>query len=138
MISEGLIKLDFIAQIGKEQFERLAKRQIQILEARRGTLTDKRFDVDKLISDVRGRQMSITATGEGLMFEFQVLKKLRFADMKKHGNAKVYNRPLWGIVFGKRYSLMTRLQTEFTENTRDMIYNQLHDAVTSDTTKIVL
>ena len=127
MITDGAIKTEFILQVSMEEFARFKAEQLQILENKRGVLTEKHFDVDKLISDVMNRQMNVSSSSSGITFEFQVLKKLRFADMKKLGNAKVYNRPLWGIIFGQKYSLMTRLRSEYIEQTHDAIYNQLKE-----------
>lgn len=136
MISEELLKYEFIARIGKEEFARLAAEQISILEDKRSilsgeyftstgkTIKRKGFDVDALISDVRNRKFNVSKTQNGLSISFDVLKKLRFADMKKLGNAQVYNKPLWGIIFGKRYSLLTRLQSEWTNNVRQKIIRE--------------
>jgi hypothetical protein len=138
MIMDKLVKQEFITRIAKEEFTRLAAEQIEILESKRGTLTAKHFNVDELIDDVRNRQMSVTQSNGGVMFSFQVLKKLRFADMKKLGNAKVYNRPLWGIIFGKRYSLMTRLQAEFTEKTGNAIKQNLSENLKENEVNLIL
>ena len=136
MLSESIIKTDFISTTGKWGFDKLKKEQISILESSRGTLSAKRFDVNELIDDVINRRMNISQSGNGVTFIFKVLKKLRFADMKKLGNAKVYNRPMWGIIFGEKDSVVTRIKYDFTEKTRDDIYQKLHKEFESENIKI--
>jgi hypothetical protein len=138
MISDSIVKQAFITEIANEEFARLRTEQISRLEGKRGTLTKKHFNVDELISDVRNRQMNVMPTNSGITFQFEVLKKLRFADMKKLGNAKVYNKPLWGIIFGEKYSMLTRLKYEFTEETRDKIFEQIKQNLKNEESNINL
>ena len=60
--------------------------------------------------------------------------RLRFADMKRLGdkkgpNAAVYNRPTWGVFFGRDDSIRTRLQTGIGDSIRKTVLNQLRQAI---------
>ena len=124
MITDNFAKRDFLVRSTKSYLDKLQSEQVTILEERRGTLTAKHFNVDELIDDVKNRRMDVDANFRGVTFKFEVLKKLRFADMKNLGNAKVYNCPLWGIIFGQKQSLMT-----------DLKYGTMNEALLAGTTQ---
>jgi hypothetical protein len=124
MITDDFTKRDFLVRSTRFYLDKLQSEQVTILEERRGTLMSKHFNVDELIDDVKNRRMDVDANFRGVTFKFEVLKKLRFADMKNLGNAKVYNRPLWGIIFGQKQSLMT-----------DLKYGTMNEALFAGTTQ---
>ena len=41
---------------------------------------------------------SITGSGSGISANAQYPTYLRFLDMKRLGNSRIYNRPVWGIL----------------------------------------
>ena len=128
MVSDSIVKNEFISRTVAAGLKELQTEQINILEGKRGDLMMHHFDVDALIKDVASRRMEVSGNGGGVMFSFKISRKLRYADIKRLGNAKVYNKPLWGIIFGSRDSVMTRLQYEFTEEIRNAITKELEEA----------
>lgn len=84
-----------------------------------------------------GRSLStmavrVSKTGGGAILHFDYLMDLRFLDMKetKHGKKKiygpVYNKPLWGYVYGYifgtlRWGLTKKVQAEIFDEIRESI-----------------
>ena len=125
-----IIKKQFVVNQMQEMLDRLKKIQLQVLEDKREELTQHRFNVDELIEGVISSYLGLTKNGD-LMYTMSVQKKLRFADMKKHGNARVYNRPLWGVIFGKYDSLRTRLRDGYSQEIEDELKKKLREAFPS-------
>lgn len=125
MISDSIVKNEFITRTVTAGLKELQSEQINILEGKRGDLMMHHFDVDALIKDVASRRMNVSESNGGVMFSFKISRKLRYADIKRLGNAKVYNKPLWGIIFGSKDSVMTRLQYDFTEEVKNSISEEL-------------
>lgn len=47
---------------------------------------------------------SITSTGSGISAKAQYPTYLRFLDMKRLGNYRIYNRPVWGILYKETFN----------------------------------
>lgn len=136
MISDSIIKTEFISRVVTAGLRELQTEQINILEDKRGDLMMKHWDVNALIKDVATRRLEVSGNGNDVMFSFKISRKLRYADMKRLGNAKVYNKPLWGIIFGSKDSVKTRLQYELTEEVRQRLNDELQDASPSITIQV--
>lgn len=59
---------------------------------------------------------------------------IRFLDMRDKGNHRIYNRPIWGVVYKE---IIPELQYGYTEQARRQIYNDLLRAVGADEKKLV-
>ena len=44
---------------------------------------------------------SISQSGQGVVTEIKYPKYVRFLDMKRYGNKRIYNRPIWGVLYGE-------------------------------------
>lgn len=49
---------------------------------------------------------------------------IRFLDMKKHGNFKIYNRQIWGILYGETFR---NIRYEFNQEVRDWVDKHLRE-----------
>ncbi len=47
---------------------------------------------------------SITGSGSGISTKAQYPTYLRFLDMKRLGNYRIYNRPVWGILYKETFN----------------------------------
>lgn len=47
---------------------------------------------------------SITGSGSGISAKAQYPTYLRFLDMKRLGNYRIYNRPVWGILYKETFN----------------------------------
>lgn len=47
---------------------------------------------------------SITGSGSGILANAQYPTYLRFLDMKRLGNYRIYNRPVWGILYKETFN----------------------------------
>ena len=47
---------------------------------------------------------SITGSGSGISEKAQYPTYLRFLDMKRLGNYRIYNRPVWGILYKETFN----------------------------------
>jgi len=49
---------------------------------------------------------------------------IRFLDMKEHGNFKIYNRQIWGILYGETFR---NIRYEFNQEVRDWVDKHLRE-----------
>ena len=113
--------------------DKLRRAQIERLNTSRSAILDSGFNWDELVSGVSGRQDGIIGSNGHYRIVMPVDKHLRFADMKKLGahkgpHAMVYNRPTWGVFFGRDDSVRTRLRMGISDAARQQILNQLKEA----------
>lgn len=47
---------------------------------------------------------SITGSGSGISAKAQYPTYLRFLDMKRLGNYRIYNRPVWGVLYKETFN----------------------------------
>lgn len=55
--------------------------------------------------------------------------QIRFLDMKRQGNHRIYNRPLWGVVYRE---IIPELMYGYTNEARYRIYNEIMAAFGAD------
>ena len=135
MQTEGMIKHEMVVQTIQWGLDKLRRTQIEQLNANKSVLESSGFDFDALLSGVAGRQDGIIGSNGRYRIALPVDKHLRFADMKKLGgrkgpNAKVYNRPTWGVFFGRDDSVRTRLREGIGDAARKAILSGLQQAIT--------
>jgi len=133
MVTEGVVKHEFIVQTLQWGLDKLRRVQIEQLNAKRTPIEDAGFNWDSLLSNVTGRQDGIIGSNGRYRIIIPVDKKLRFADMKmlgskKGANAAVYNRPTWGVLFGRDDSVRTRLRQGISDSAREEVLAQLKAA----------
>lgn len=67
---------------------------------------------------------SITDSGSGISAKARYPTYLRFLDMKRLGNYRIYNRPVWGILYKEtfndiRYEFSDWLRKNFADSIRE-------------------
>lgn len=134
MFTEGVVKHEFIVQTLQWGLDKLRRVQLEQLNAKRSPIEDSGFNWDALVSGVAGRQDGVIGSNGRYRIVLPIDIRLRFADMKRLGgkkgaNAAVYNRPTWGVFFGRDDSVRTRLRTGISEAIRESILNSLRQAI---------
>ena len=134
MVTEGVVKHEFIVQTIQWGLDKLRRAQIEQLNAKRSPIEDSGFNWDALVSGVAGRQDGVIGSNGRYRIVLPIDIRLRFADMKRLGgkngpNAAVYNRPTWGVFFGRDDSVRTRLRTGISEAIRESILTNLRQAI---------
>lgn len=134
MVTEGVVKHEFIVQTLQWGLDKLRRAQIEQLNAKRSPIEDAGFNWDALVSGVAGRQDGVIGSNGRYRIVLPIDIRLRFADMKRLGgkkgaNAAVYNRPTWGVFFGRDDSVRTRLRTGINEAIRESVLTNLRQAI---------
>ena len=133
MVTEGVVKHEMIVQTISWGLDKLRRAQIERLNTSRSAILESGFNWDALMSGVTGRQDGVIGSNGHYRVVIPVDKHLRFADMKKLGehkgpHAMVYNRPTWGVFFGRDDSVRTRLRMGISDAARQEILKQLQSA----------
>ena len=134
MVTNEAIKHEFIVQTLQWGLDKLRRAQIEQLNAKRIPIEQSGFNWESLFENVSGRMDGIIGSNGHYRIMLPVDIRLRFADMKRLGNKKgpnaaVYNRPTWGVFFGRDDSIRTRLQTGIGDSVRKTVLNQLRQAI---------
>lgn len=134
MVTEGVVKHEMIVQTIQWGLDKLRRAQIEQLNAKRSPIEDSGFNWNALVSGVAGRQDGVIGSNGRYRIVLPIDRRLRFADMKKLGahkgpNAMVYNRPTWGVFFGRDDSVRTRLRTGISEAIRESVLTNLRQAI---------
>ena len=136
MITEEMTKTDFVTEILKRDMENIRKAQLNIAtkneyvegkelktRKRRGkTIADSNAGI---VESLRNANYTIIATGSSFRIEADVLKKLRFYDMKHLGNWRIYNRQVWGILYN---NALIDIKYRYGQKIRDVLGEALNDA----------
>lgn len=139
MLSEGMIKHEFVVQTLQWGLDKLRRLQLQQLSLMRGEIERRHFNWDDLYSGVANRMPGIIGSNGHYKIVIPVDKRLRFADMKqfktgaKGPNAKVYNRPTWGVLLGRDDSVRTRLKEGLSDSLREELVGRLREALADKT-----
>ena len=133
MVTEGVVKHEMVVQTIQWGLDKLRRTQIERLNTSRAAILESGFNWDALVSGVSGRRDGVIGSDGRYRIVMPVDKHLRFADMKKLGahkgpHAMVYNRPTWGVFFGRDDSVRTRLRMGISDAARQQILQQLQAA----------
>lgn len=129
MISDKFIRgqlySEFTAQVLRNAAPKILNEQADRIES---YLNRRSGDI---VNQLRSQSFRILKMGDGAVLQFNYLLDLRFMDMKtgKSGKKKtvygpVYNKPLWGYVYGYifgtlRYGLTGKVQAEIFDMIRE-------------------
>lgn len=136
MITEQMSKTEFVIEILNRDMQNINKAQLNIatkneyLEGkelktrkRRGkTIADSNAGI---VDSLRNPNYTIIASGDSFRIEANVLKKLRFYDMKHLGNWRIYNRQVWGILYNNS---LIDIKYRYGQQIRDVLGEALNDA----------
>lgn len=81
-----------------------------------------------MIMQALSQSPRIDQIGDGVRTELTYPMYIRFVDMKKYGNYRIYNRPIWGTLYGDtikelKYGFREWLRTNMTENLTNTLNN---------------
>lgn len=142
MISDNIIKSSFITQVLERDLHNIYQAQLLIatqntyIEGRNLRVTvraGRRFSDKKkakrIIAKLQNPNFVITQSGENFTVTNHILKELRFQDMKRLGNWKIYNRQVWGILYN---NALRDIRYNFGKEVHDHVGKQLEDAFRND------
>ena len=134
MVTEGVVKHEMIVQTIQWSLEKLRRAQLSQLNEKRVPIEQSGFNWDSLFENVSGRMDGIIGSNGHYQIVLPIDIRLRFADMKQLGgrkgpNAQVYNRPTWGVFFGRNDSVYTRLREGISDSIRNNILSGLRAAI---------
>jgi hypothetical protein len=124
MISDRIIKKEFIARTIRGNMDEVRRIQIDMLNSADERIR-KKFDIDAIVASVEQNTLTVAEHGDGLIFSRKIIKKLRFLDMKRLGNMKLYNRLVWGLLYGETKA---ELSFGFSEEIKNALRRQLEAA----------
>lgn len=140
-MDKSLIKHQFVVDTLQWGLDRLQRVQIEQLRKMQTPIEDAGFDWDRMLMNLQTRAAGIVGHDGQYQLIVGVDKQLRFADMKnlhtrngavrKGANARVYNRPTWGVLFGRDDSVYTRLKDGVSDAIRENIMNKMKQAFES-------
>ena len=110
MISENITKQQFIIQVLERDITRIFAAQLAIaqeniyvsgkelkVKKRRGAKIGVRSGA--LLESLRNPDYYIQAQGDKFIVSAGIVKHMRFIDMQRFGNRRIYNRQIWGILY---------------------------------------
>ena len=90
-------------------------------------------------STIKGRSGALMASlnqvprverlGDGVRSSLTYPVYIRFLDMKKHGNYKIYNRQIWGILYNE---IIPRMKYEYSAEVRAWIKDEMERIMNSN------
>jgi hypothetical protein len=129
MISEKMIKDKFIADTVKRNLSEMQSVQLKILAGADERIRRK-FDIPAIEQSIRSNVVSINGSNGNFIISQRILKKMRFLDMKKFGNLKIYNKKVWGYVYN---DIADELKYGFSEEIKAGIRQELEQAFQPNT-----
>jgi hypothetical protein len=125
MITEKIIKDKFIIDTLKSNFDEMRGIQLQIL-GHADDRIQRKFDIPAITDKVSSRTPSITGSDGRIMLSLRITRQLRFLDMKKFGNLKIYNKQVWGYIYN---DILPELKYGFSEEVREGIRRELEQTL---------
>jgi len=136
MISENITKQQFIIQVLERDVRNIYKAQLAIaqqniyiegktlkVKKRRGAKIGVRSGA--LLESLENPDYMIQAQGEKFIVSAGIVKHMRFIDMKKFGNRKIYNRQVWGILYN---NALKDIKFNYGQAIKDRVSEALHEA----------
>ena len=140
MISEKISKQGFVIQVLERDVQNIYKAQLAIVLTNI-YVSGKTLKVKKrpgpnigvrsgsLLASLQNPDYLIQAQGEKFIVSAGIVKHMRFLDMKKYGNRKIYNRQLWGILYN---NALKDLKYHYGKEIYDYLGKRLHDIFRSE------
>jgi hypothetical protein len=124
MITDEIIKTRFITEILTADLDRIKSDQLSRLHgvpdhARR------HFDIPDITAALQTQTRTLTTTSTTVTVTEQIDRRIRYLDMRRLGNHRIYNKVLFPLLYR---SARPRIQYSFTEAVRRRIRESLTDA----------
>lgn len=112
MIADNITKQAFITETLKDGLEQIRKAQLDIATSKLYKEGKDKTEYSRLgkgiqsrsgelLNSLRAPDILFYTMGMNFMVQNNILTRLRFLDMKKHGNWRIYNAQIWGIMYGE-------------------------------------
>jgi hypothetical protein len=137
MISEKITKQQFIVQVLERDIRNIYRVQLAIAQ-RNIYVEGKKLKITKrlgprigvrfgsLLQSLQNPDYLIQAQGEKFIVSAGIVKHIRFIDMKKFGNRRIYNRQVWGILYN---NAMKDIEYNYGSEIRNIISEKLQEAL---------
>ena len=136
MISEKITKQQFIVQILERDVRNIYKAQLAIaqqniyVEGKQLKVKQKRgarigVRSGALLESLQNPDYLIQAQGDKFIVSAYIVKHMRFIDMKRFGNRKIYNRQVWGILYN---NTLKDIKFNYGKAISDAVGNKLREA----------
>lgn len=140
MLSEEIVKTQFVVGILRRDVENIyqaqrliARRNIYISgkELKKTQVRGKRIGVatGRMLRSLDNPNYVIGSNANGFIVSSEIVLHMRFLDMKKHGNRKIYNRQLWGILYN---NTLPDIKYKYGSEVRDRVGDALREAFDAD------
>ena len=136
MISENITKQQFIIEVLQRDLNNIYKAQLGI--ARQNIYVEgkelkvKRKHTKKigvrsgaLLKSLENPDFVIQASGEKFVVSAGIVLHMRFIDMKKYGNRRIYSRQVWGILYN---NALRDIRSGYGQELYDVVKAALHEA----------
>lgn len=136
MISEGISKQEFIIQVLQRDINNIYKAQLAIARQNiyvegKALKTKKRggskigIRSGSLLNSLENPDYVIQASGDKFVVSAGIVKHMRFIDMKRYGNRRIYNRQVWGILYNNS---LRDIRSGYGKELQDFVGEALHQA----------
>jgi hypothetical protein len=140
MIANNIAKPDFIVDVLKRDLSNIYRAQLAIakhnvhiegkdskVKKRRGAAL--KVKTGRLISSLENPDFIIQANGTHFVVSARIMLYMRFLDMKRLGNWKIYNRQVWGIL---ENNALRDIRSRYGQDIHDYFHDVLEQALFSN------
>jgi hypothetical protein len=138
MIADNIAKTDFIVDVLKRDLSNIYRAQFMIAKhnirvegkarkAKKRPGATLKVRSGRLLNSLENPDFIIQASGTHFIVSAKIMTYMRYLDMKRLGNWKIYNRQVWGILYNN--------------SLRDIRYRygkEIHDYVREDIERALL
>jgi len=136
MISDNITKQVFIIQVLERDVRNIYKAQLAIaqqnvyisgkaLKAAKSRKPKIGVRSGSLLESLQNPDYLMQAQGGQFIVSVGIVKHMRFIDMKKFGNRKIYNRQVWGILYN---NAMKDIKYNYGQSISDSVGDALREA----------
>ena len=141
MITDNITKQQFIVQVLERDIRNIYKAQLAIAK-QNIYIEGKQLNVKKrkgskigvrsgaLLESLQNPDFLIQAQGDKFIVSAGIVKHMRFIDMKKFGNRKIYNRQVWGILYN---NALKDIKFNYGQTISDEVGEKLREAFNQTT-----
>jgi len=136
MISEKISKQGFIIQVLERDIQNIYKAQLAIaltniyvsgktLKVKKRPGPNIGVRSGSLLASLQNPDYLIQSQGENFVVSAGIVKHMRFIDMRKFGNRRIYNRQVWGILYNNS---MKDIKYNYGQSIKDQVGEMLNEA----------
>jgi len=138
MITDGIVKQEFIIEKVQAGFTKINQAQRDIYQKKLFHSGTKDTQYSRLGNNIQRRtgqmeeildhpQIRIVTAGLDFMFTATIVKQMRFLDMKRNGNWRIYNAQVWGIFYRETFPA---IKYDYGEHVTSRVEKGIREALT--------